>query len=131
MKRPSFDHLTDLQRQIMNLVWDLREASVSTVQSRLQSQGKVLAYTSVLTMLRRLEKAGWLRHRSEGRTFVYLPAFSKEAEAAHAFRRLLDRLFQGRAGLLVQHLIESEALNDGELAEIKRMIARRKRRIGT
>lgn len=130
MNRPSLDTLTELQRLIMESIWALRQASVSQVQDQLASRGKSLAYTSVLTMLRRLEKAGWLLHQTEGRTFIYQPAFSKETEATHAFRRLLDRLFQGRVGLLVQHLVETEELSDRELNEIKRLIERRKKGTG-
>ena len=72
MAKRSLDDLGDLQSAVMNAVWDLGEATVVQVRDRLAAD-KELAYTTVLSVLQKLEKAGWLKHRTDGRSYVYLP----------------------------------------------------------
>ena len=120
-----FTNLTRLQQQIMQVVWHRGEASAREVQAALR---RPLAYTTVATLLQRLEKAGWLRHRRAGRTFIYQPAISQEQEARGALRQLLDRMFQGQLGLLVQHWIEREDLTEQDLDDLRRMIDEKRSR---
>ena len=71
------DDLGQLQRAVIEVVWELGEASVHQVRDRLR-QRKELAYTTVLTAMQKLEKAGWLRHRTEGKVYIYSPGLTKE-----------------------------------------------------
>ena len=72
MQRKSLDDLGELQRAVLETVWDLREANVHQVQEQLAKKKK-LAYTTVRTAMQKLEKAGWLDHRAEGKTYIYFP----------------------------------------------------------
>ena len=65
MSRKSLDHFGELQRAVIEVVWELGEASVRQVWKRL-CRNKELAYTTVLTAMQRLERAGWLKHRDAG-----------------------------------------------------------------
>jgi len=76
----------------------------------------------VLTVLQKLEKAGWLEHRSEGKSYIYTPAVSREQAGAGSVRGFLKRVFEGDAVALFQHLIRESDLSDDELAELRRMI---------
>lgn len=72
MNRKSLDDFGELQRAVIEAVWESGEATVRQVWKRLCRE-KELAYTTVLTAMQRLERDGWLKHRVEGKTHVYLP----------------------------------------------------------
>ncbi len=70
MAKANSSPLTDAQREIMEIVWERREVTVSEVRDALAARRK-LARNTVQTMIVRLEDKGWLKHREQGRTFVY------------------------------------------------------------
>ncbi len=113
--------LGDLQRAVMEQVWELGEASVHEVRKKLSRQKK-LAYTTILTALQKLEKAGWLEHRREGKTYIYLPTRSREEAGAKSVRKFIERTFDGNALLMFQHLMRQSRLSDDELIELRKMI---------
>ncbi|MHC4580281.1 MAG: BlaI/MecI/CopY family transcriptional regulator [Planctomycetota bacterium] len=115
------DDLGRLQRAVIEVVWELGEASVHQVRDRLR-QRKELAYTTVLTALQKLEKAGWLRHRAEGKVYIYTPTRTREQAGASSVRKFLDRIFDGDAMLMFQHLMRDDKLSDAELRELRKMI---------
>ena len=126
MKRKPLDDLGELQRTVLETVWDLGEASVHRVRERLNGRRK-LAYTTVLTVMQKLEKAGWLEHRSEGKSYVYTPALSREEAGAGSVRGFLKRAFEGDAMTLFQHLIRESDLSDEELNELRAMIEEKRK----
>ncbi|MHC4354920.1 MAG: BlaI/MecI/CopY family transcriptional regulator, partial [Planctomycetota bacterium] len=93
------DDLGELQRAVIEVVWERGEASVHQVRAKL-SRRKKLAYTTVLTAMQKLEKAGWLRHRSEGKVYIYAPTRTREEAGARSVRKFLDRIFDGDALLM-------------------------------
>ena len=115
------DDLGELQRAVIEVVWERGEASVHQVREKL-SRRKKLAYTTVLTALQKLEKAGWLRHRSEGKVYIYAPTRTREEAGARSVRKFLDRIFDGDALLMFQHLMRQDKLSDAELTELRNMI---------
>ena len=114
--------LTAQQLAIMRLLWDRGEMTVAEVQESLGGDGKH-AYSTVATMLGRLEKRGLVRHRAEGRTYHFSPAVSETG----VVREVVDRVFGGSASALVSHLLENEELGDSELSAIKKMISEHER----
>jgi len=121
MTRKSLDNLGQLQRAVIELVWELGEANVHQVRERLQGPKK-LAYTTVLTAMQNLEKAGWLCHRKEGKSHVYLPTKTREQAGVSSLKRLVKQVFDGDAMLMFQHLIRQSNLSDGNLKELRSMI---------
>jgi len=119
--RQSIDDLGQLQRAAMEAVWDLGEANVHQVREKLTREKK-LAYTTILTALQKLEKAGWLRHRRDGKSHVYIPTRSREEAGAKSVSKFLDRMFDGNAMVMFQHLIGDDRLSDTELGKLRRMI---------
>jgi BlaI family penicillinase repressor len=115
------DDLGELQRAVLETVWELGEANVHQVRDRL-ARRKQLAYTTVLSAMQKLEKAGWLKHRAEGKSYVYLPTQTREQAGAGSVRRFLNSIFAGDAVAMFQHLIRESDLNVGELGELKRLI---------
>ena len=126
MKRKPLDDLGELQRTVLETVWNLGEASVHQVRERLNGRRR-LAYTTVLTVMQKLEKAGWLEHRSEGKSYVYTPALSREEAGAGSVRGFLKRVFEGDAMTLFQHLIRESDLSDEELNELRAMIEEKRK----
>jgi predicted transcriptional regulator len=122
MERKAWDDLGELQRTVLETVWELGEAGVHQVRERLNRKKKKLAYTTVLSAMQKLEKAGWLAHRAVGRSYVYTATRTREEAGAGSVRRFLQRVFAGDAVALFQHLIRESDLSSDELAELKRAI---------
>jgi BlaI family transcriptional regulator, penicillinase repressor len=126
MTRRSLDDLGPLQREVMEVVWELGEASVHEVRERVAGT-KRLAYTTVLSVMQKLEKLGWLRHRRSGRTYIYEPTRTRETAGSHSLGRFVDRIFGGDALSAFRHLLDDEDLTADDLMRLRRMIdARRK-----
>jgi BlaI family penicillinase repressor len=128
MARKSLDDLGALQKAVMETVWELGEASVQQVLDRLgRDRDKAPAYTTILTVLQKLEKGGWLTHRAEGRSYVYRPTRSRHEVGTSSLRGFIDRVFRGDPLLMFQHLIDDQGLSDRDLAALRTMIDRRRK----
>jgi predicted transcriptional regulator len=125
MGRHSIDTLGELQRAVMERVWELGEATVHDVRERLGPKKK-LAYTTVLTVLQKLEKTGWLDHRAEANHYIYLPTRSREEAGAGSVRGFLKRVFDDDAVAMFQHLIRESDLSEDDLLELRKMIDEKK-----
>ena len=115
MARPPSTTLTDSERAILEVLWKKKEASVREVADELAKK-KPVAYTTVLTMFRILDKKGLVSHRTEGRAFIYSPAISRNEARSHALENLLRQFFNGSPNVLAQHLLSE---HDMDLAELK------------
>ena len=120
-RRKSFPDLGGLQREVMTIVWKCGEASVKQVRDQLD-RPRPPAYTTVLSAMQKLEKAGWLKHRSAGRSYVYLPSRPWEKESRQSLKKLLQSVFQGDRRLLLQQLLDDDKLKPDELEELYKLI---------
>jgi len=118
--------LGDLQLRILRILWRHHEATVAEVMAELGRASR-LAYTTVATMLRKMEARGLVRHRVEGRTFIYRSLVGEEQVSRKLTDHLLERLFQGSLSGMVSHLLSTHEVSADELAELERLIAERKR----
>ena len=126
MSRKSLDHFGELQRAVIEAVWELGEATVREVWKRLCRE-KELAYTTVLTAMQRLERDGWLKHRVEGKKHVYLPTRTRAQAGAGSVRKFVQRMFDGNALVLFRQLVEEDQLSDQELRELQQLINEKRR----
>jgi BlaI family transcriptional regulator, penicillinase repressor len=110
----------------MKVLWRLGSTSVAEV--RRQLAGEKLAYTTVATMLRKMENRGLVRHREEDRRFLYEAIVSAEAVTQCMADDLVDRLFQGSLADAVTHLIQSREVSHEELDRLEELIRQRKGR---
>jgi BlaI family penicillinase repressor len=115
------DDLGQLQRAVIEVVWELGEASVHQVRKEL-GRKKKLAYTTILTAMQNLEKAGWLRHRTEGKVYIYSPTRTRDQASEKSVRKFVERIFDGDALLMFQHFMRQSKLSDKELQELRKMI---------
>ena len=127
MSAPIIDDLGTLQRSVMDALWERGEGSVHDVRAAISGDGREHAYTTILTVLQKLEKAGWVKHRKDGRSYVYSPARSRTQVGRTSLKQFLKRVFEGDPLLMFQHLIEDEQVDDATLAKLEAMIeAKRK-----
>ncbi len=126
MSKHSLDGLGQLQRAVMEVVWERGEASVHQVRDRLARE-KSLAYTTILTTLQKLEKTGWLDHRPDGKSYVYFPTRSRDEAGAGSVKGFLKRVFDGDAVAMFQHLIREGDLSEDDLREVRKMIEGRRK----
>jgi predicted transcriptional regulator len=112
--------LTEAELRLMEVLWQRGEGTVADVTSALPPPP--LAYNSVLTTMRILERKGYVSHREAGRAFVYSPLLAREEAAGHAVGHLLSRFFDNSAGSLALRLIENERPSDNELLRLKALI---------
>ena len=116
--------LTSLQLAVMNILWDAGEVSVNDVLSGLESE-RALAFTTVATILSRLEKRGVVERRREGRQFLYRALVEREEARRDKVDELARDLFEGKVSRLVHHLLTRSEVDGGELQRVKELIAAR------
>ncbi len=112
-----------LELQIMNAVWDKGKATVHDVKNALSRRKP--AYSTILTMMRKLEAKGYLEHEVDGRTYVYRPLISQQAVRQGVLGDLVERLFEGSTSLLLTSLCEQNRISENELCEIRKLIEER------
>ena len=117
--------LGDLQLRIMQVLWERGLASVAEVHETLG--GAPLAYTTVATMLRKMEKRGLVKHRAEGRKFLYRSAVGPQTVTRRLTTDLLDKVFAGSLADMMSHLLASREISADELRRLEALIAERKK----
>ncbi|QDT49161.1 Penicillinase repressor [Symmachiella dynata] len=121
MAKSNSSPLTDAQREIMEIVWERQEVTVSEVRDALSAR-RQLARNTVQTMIVRLEDKGWLKHREQGRTFVYSANRPRTVSLGAKVAQMVDRFFAGSPEEMVTALIEYRGLTADEAERIRDMI---------
>ena len=125
-KAAAADPLTPQELEIMKVVWRKGPATVRDVYEDLLGHRRI-AYTSVMTMMNVLERKGHLRKSQEERAYVYEPTSPQKRVLSSMVGEFVDRVFNGSASPLLQHLIEDERLTSEDLRDIQRLIKQRRR----
>jgi BlaI family transcriptional regulator, penicillinase repressor len=113
---------TDRELDVMSVLWDLGSATVAQVRERLSDP---LAYTTVLTVLRTLERKCYVSHTGEGRAHRYHPLVKREAAGRSALRRLVDKVFDGSSAMLLTQLVSDRRLSTKELSRLSQLLKER------
>lgn len=113
--------LTDGELRLMRVLWDRGAATVGQVVEEVGGPRKP-AYNTVLTLLRILERKGYVRHEKAGRAFVFSPVIDRNQARRRAVSQLLSRFFDGSPELLVLNLIEQEQIDQEELRRVRALI---------
>lgn len=119
--------LGDLQLQIMQTLWELGSATVADVHEQLVD-GATLAYTTIATMLRKMEDRGLVTHSLDGRKFIYCAAVAEADVTRTMADDIVDRLFEGSVPGIVHHLLNTREIDTNELDALEKLIAARKKR---
>lgn len=116
MKTPAF---TDRELDIMSVLWRRGSGSVAEVRDTL---GESVAYTTILKILQILEEKGAVRHEVEGRAYRYFPVVQPQEAGGNALARILEKIFDGSAELLLTQLVADRNIPPRELARMRKLL---------
>ena len=119
--------LTELENDVMQAVWKIAPCTVESVHE-IVSRNHKLKEASTRTLLRRLEKKGYLTHESDGRAYVYRAAEPARNIAARAVKQIIDRFCRGSVEELVSGMVESKVLSEREMIQLEKFVRSRKSR---
>lgn len=127
MARRKTRTLTELELEIMRLVWGAGEVSVEDIESALEKSGRPLSQQSIRTMLAILLEKGYVKRRRVGRGFAYSEAVKAEQAEKRILKDLIDRLYDGSASSLVATLVSQGMVSQEDLSEARRLIRKREK----
>ena len=109
----------------MNVLWQKGRATVHEVLEALPER-PALAYNSVLTTIRVLEKKGYLKHLKDGRAHVYVPQVNQTDATRFEIRHLVGRFFRNSHELLVLNILEDQTIDADELKRLRQLLEGRR-----
>jgi BlaI family penicillinase repressor len=121
MARKQSAALTDVEAEVMAVLWRLRRGSVNDVVAAMT---RTVTYSTVQTILRILETKGYVTHDKVARAFVYEPVVDQRQARLRALRHLVGRLFEGSPSLLVLNVLEDEEIGPAEREQLRKLIER-------
>ena len=127
MARPASSHPTDLELEILKVLWLKEPQPVGDVRFALAKGGRELTHSSVITIMNIMVRKKYLRRRKSGRAFQYETCVTDRQINQSMLGNLVDRVFNGSASALMLELMETADLDDAELKEIRRIINRKSR----
>jgi BlaI family transcriptional regulator, penicillinase repressor len=116
--------LTDAELRVMKVLWERGEGTVQQVLDSL-TEKPALAYNSILTTIRVLERKGYLKHSKDGRAHVYAPVVRQQEATRSEIRHLVSRFFSDSHEDLVLNILEDQGMEAEELDRLRRMLDRR------
>ena len=125
MARSKSATLTEAELRIMNVLWDRGSATVHEVLEALPAK-PALAYNSVLTIIRILEKKGYAKHVKDQRAHVYLPQVDRKDATRFEVRHLVSRFFGNSREQLVLNVLEESGVDAEELDRVRQLLERSK-----
>ena len=118
------DQLTQTEERIMQVLWKLKSAFVKDVIAELPEPKP--PYNTVSSVIRLLEKKGFVSHKAYGKTYEYFPSIKKKDYSKLTFKKMLGGYFENSYKSLVSFIVEEESLSDHEIQELEKLIAEKK-----
>jgi len=112
---------SDAEWKVLNALWRKHPASTRDLLALVRNEG--WAYTTLKTMLGRMQEKGFVRAQMRGHTTWYEPALEQNAAQRNAVRRLVERVFEGSSGPLLAHLAEQKRMSSAERKKLQTWIA--------
>ena len=126
MSRPTSKHPTELELEILKVLWRVGPATVRQVRDELAAI-RDLAYTTVMTMMTIMDTKGYVQRKKDGRSFIYEAKYHEQKASKNMLQDIVDRLFGGSTTAVMQHLLETSELDEDELKQIRSLINRKAR----
>lgn len=124
MPRKKSPTLTEAEYRLMQVLWDRGDSSVAEVVEAIGDPP--LAYNTVLTTLRILERKAYVKHKAAGRAFIYRTVVARDEAQRSVVAHVLSRFFDGSPRELVLNLLESEAVDERELDRLRELLDKAK-----
>ena len=115
------ERISEAEHAVMEVLWEKSPLTAAEVCNEV-CEKRGWSMPTVKTLLSRLAAKGAVQTEPDGRRFLYRPLLERSDYVGGESRRLVDRLFGGRAAPLFAHLAESEALSEDDIAEIERLL---------
>jgi len=126
MARTRSQHPTELELEILKILWEESPLPVREVRARLESRAdRPLAHSTVITMLNIMYDKGFLKRKKDGKSFLFSPKVKKDRVTGGMMGDLLSRAFNGSPAAMVLNLLETTDVDADELAEIRKLISRK------
>ena len=124
MARPSSRYPTELEFEILKVLWQAGPSSVKDVREALKPS-RALAYTSVMTIMNIMTRKGYLERSRESRSYIYSPLIRDEDVSGGMLGDIVNRAFDGSALAVMTNLIESGGFDGKELKKLRKLINRK------
>ena len=121
MARKKSATLTEAELRLMEIIWSKKWATVREVKDALPAHLN-LSYSTVLTTMRILENKGYVRHRKEGRAYVYCPVVERQTVQDKVLKMVMQRFFKDSPGLMMLNILQRENIDEDELDRLEKMI---------
>ncbi len=122
MARPSSEHPTELELQILKVLWERSPQTVREVRQALAATGRELAHTSVITTLNVMVRKKYLRRSMQGKSCLFQPRISREDASRGMLGDVVERVFDGSAKAVMLSLFDCTDLTADDLKELRRLI---------
>ena len=120
-RKKSLTPLGETEMEVLQLVWEMEEATVNDVRDVILEERDV-AYTTIMTVMKNLADKGYLKYRKDGVTYVYSPAQPPEDVRFSLLENVLSKVFKGSPTALVQALVQRQNLSDEQRRELRALI---------
>lgn len=127
VNRVKIGQIGKLQLEILKVLWRQPGSTVQTVQEKVRS-ARPLAYTTIATMLKKMEDRGLVTHDKDGRFFKYHATVSRDELSSGVVKDVLGSLFSGSLPSLVSHLLTQDQVSRRDLDALEALIAEKKRK---
>lgn len=129
MARPSSEHPTELELQILKVLWDAEPMTVREVREALAGVGRDLAHTTVITMLGTMVDKGQIEKLEpiQGKAFRFSPLIQRDEVSRGMLGDLVERVFDGSAEAVMLSLFNVKELDEEELAGLRRLLNKKMR----
>lgn len=124
-RKKTANTLTKAEEEIMNIIWEIAPCLVRDIIDKIGDPD--IPHSTVSSVVRILEKKGFLDHKAYGKTHEYFPIISKEEYAQQGVKSLVEKYFSGSPKMLVSFLVQSEDLSLKELNELLKTIDKNKK----
>ncbi len=125
MARPASKYPTELELQMLKLLWQRSPLLAREVQQALADKGRDLAKTTVITTLNTMVGKKYLQRKRRGNMYLFSPRISEDEVSERVLGDVLDRVFDGSTAAVLMKLFDVKRLDDEELKELRRIINRK------
>ena len=123
------EQVTGLQLEILQTLWERKEASVGEVHEALSGNGRKMAYTTAMTLCKRMADRGLLTYVQRDRAYIYSPAVKRDSVLKRLLGGIVDRAFGGSEAELALALLADAKIDPDELAELQNLLADKERKL--
>jgi BlaI family transcriptional regulator, penicillinase repressor len=125
MARPAAEQPTELELQILKILWDKSPRLVRDIRDELAESGRDIAHTSVITTLNTMVKKRIVTRKREGNAFLFSPRMTRKQVSRSVLGDIVNRVFDGSAKAVLLGVFEQNDIDRGELKELRRLIDQR------